>query len=328
TRPADNQDPTPQRRSLVVEPEMCSTGSGNPQHQAAVTQDNRPMGLNTNDVAAILQSTTAGPSRGLHPTDNNPPAVQSGDLDKEFRFLDQHVLHVLLQACRFHFEDYVSEAACERFLADEKQKLTRLGNRFGFQTAIMLKNIPAKMRTVTWRLGLDCSFQEHAACPKCWTLYEAIPDTKSWAKQKIHLTVTTHCTAQFFTTARSLLTSNEQIRKCEEPVFKEFTASGKPAWRPIKGFCYQNLKDWLQRKLICPNFEDLIDAPLRYARQDGVMRDLWDGSVWTTLRFPSTDSEPYASKSGNLVFSLYVDWFNPHGNKIGGKCLEAGAINL
>ncbi|KAI7946017.1 hypothetical protein MJO29_012405 [Puccinia striiformis f. sp. tritici] len=58
------------------------------------------------------------------------------------------------------------------------------------------------------------------------------------------------------------------------------------------------------------------------------MRDIWEGSVWNTLKVPSTDSEPYTSTSGNLVFSLYVDWFNPHGNKIGGKCLEAGAITL
>ncbi|KAI7944498.1 hypothetical protein MJO28_010193 [Puccinia striiformis f. sp. tritici] len=192
----------------------------------------------------------------------------------------------------------------------------------------MLRNIPASMSTVTRRLGLDCSFQEQAACPKCWTLYEAIPDSKTWAKQKLHLTVTTHCTARFCTTSRSLSKSNEQIRQCNEPVFKEFTVSGKPAWRPIKGFCYQKLKDWLKRKLICPEFEDLIDAPLRYTRQDGVMSDIWDGSVWNTLKFPSTDTELYTSTSGNLVFSLYVDWFNPHGNKIGGKCLEAGAITL
>ncbi|KAI7946405.1 hypothetical protein MJO29_010932, partial [Puccinia striiformis f. sp. tritici] len=42
-------------------------------------------------------------------------------LDSQFRFFDKHVLDVLLQACRFHFEDYMSEAACERFLAEEKQ---------------------------------------------------------------------------------------------------------------------------------------------------------------------------------------------------------------
>ena len=141
--------------------------------------------------------------------------------------------------------------------------------------------------------------------------------------------MTTRCTAKFFTSAKSLSKSNEKgPRLCEEPVFKEFVASGKPAWRPIKSFCYQRLKDWLKRKLLRQDFEDLLEAPLQYARQDGVMRDIWDGTVWKTFKFPSTASEPYTSTSGNLVFSLYVDWFNPHGNKIGGKCLEAGAIAL
>ncbi|POV96510.1 hypothetical protein PSTT_15600 [Puccinia striiformis] len=270
TRPSDNQDPSA----------MALTASQNPQHQP-VTQNNRPVPLNSHVAATsqTLQSATAGPSRSHQTPNHNLVEGPNSQLDSQFRFFDKHVLDVLLQACRFHFEDYMSEAACERFLAEEKQKLTKLGNRFGFQTSIMLKSIPASMSTVTRRLG-------------------------------------------------SLSKSNEQIRKCDEPVFQEFTVSGKPAWRPLKGFCYQKLKDWLRTKLLCPRFEDLVDAPLRYSRQDGVLRDLWDGSVWNTLKLPSTNSEPYTSTSGNLVFSLYVDWFNPHGNKIGGKCLEAGAITL
>lgn len=86
-------------------------------------------------------------------------------VESEFRFMDQHVLQVLIQASWFHFKYYMSGEACERFLADEKKKLIRLGDRFGFQTSIMLKNMPTSMSTVTWGLGLDCKFQEQAACP-------------------------------------------------------------------------------------------------------------------------------------------------------------------
>ncbi|POW07958.1 hypothetical protein PSTT_07896 [Puccinia striiformis] len=288
TRPVNTEDPTPHPRPLAVEPAMPSRYV-DPQHQS-MTPNNRAISLNSNVAATshiTMQSATAGPSGGLNPTTSNTRERQHSDLDSEFWFLDQHVMDVLLQATRFHFDDYMSEAACERFLADEKQKLTRLGNRFGFQTSIMLRNIPASMSTVTRRLGLDCSFQEQAACPKCWTLHEAIPDSETWAKQKLHLTVTTRCTARFFSTARSLSTSNEQIRKCDEAVFKEFTVSGKPAWRPIKGFCYQKLQDWLKRKLICPEFEDLIDAPLRYTRQDGVMRIFGTAAYGTLSKSPA-----------------------------------------
>ena len=102
----------------------------------------------------------------------------------------------------------------------------------------------------------------------------------------------------------------------------------KTAWRPLKAFCYQKLKDWLQQKLVRWGFEDLIDSPLEYTGQEGVMRDILDGSVWKNFKYPSTDKETYTKRSGNLVFSLYVDCFNPHGNKIGGKLLEAGAIIL
>ncbi|KAA1132482.1 hypothetical protein PGTUg99_015336 [Puccinia graminis f. sp. tritici] len=141
TRTPGTSDPAPQ----ALETEMPSTVSINsPPH--ALTQNKPPIGEDTNVAAfshTTSESTTAGPSRGLDPTKRNPREVQNGDLNSEFRFLDQHVLHVLLQASRLHFEDYMSEAACERFLADEKQKLTQLGNRFGFQTSIMVKNIPA-----------------------------------------------------------------------------------------------------------------------------------------------------------------------------------------
>ncbi|OAV89952.1 hypothetical protein PTTG_28478 [Puccinia triticina 1-1 BBBD Race 1] len=176
-----------------------------------------------------------GPER---PTDKHAGAHdysqgdQKNTLEYKFRFMDKYAVHTILQAARFHFEDYMSEEVCQQFLADEKMKVAQLGERLGFQTATILKDIPALMSTVIRRLGLDCPFQEQAACPKCWTLYKAIPDSESWAKQKLHQTVTMHCTVQFFTTTRKLAKTKEQgTTRCEEPVFKNITALGRPAWR-------------------------------------------------------------------------------------------------
>ncbi|KAI7943013.1 hypothetical protein MJO29_012857, partial [Puccinia striiformis f. sp. tritici] len=127
-RPPNQQDPTPQPRPLTFEPANASTGSVNPPNQA-VTHNNHLVNQNSNVAAtshSAMQSATAGPSGGV-----STPEGHNSKLDSEFRFFDQHVLDVLLQATRFHFEEYMSKAACERFLADEKQKLARLGDRFG-----------------------------------------------------------------------------------------------------------------------------------------------------------------------------------------------------
>ena len=153
--------PTPQDRPLLMPSEMAATGSQLPAHHSSA-QNNQTIGSSSNQAAMshiTSQSGTDGRSGEENESRRNPMVAQDNELEAEFRFIDQHALHVLLQASRFHFEDYMSEEACKRFLANEKVKLSRLGNRFRFQTSIILKKIPASMVTVTRCLGLDCSFK-------------------------------------------------------------------------------------------------------------------------------------------------------------------------
>jgi hypothetical protein len=99
--------------------------------------------------------------------------------------------------------------------------------------------------------------------------------------------------------------------------------------KPIKRFSYWLLKDWLAQKLSLPGFEKLLDSSLQKKNSlEGRMADVWDGSVWKSFIGPQNSNETFTSKSGHLVFSLYVDWFNPYGNKVGGKSLSLGAVEL
>lgn len=71
---------------------------------------------------------------------------------------------------------------------------------------------------------------------------------------------------------------------------------------------------WLARMMWLPGFEDLLDSPLTRPpwSPESPQFDIWDGSVWNTFRDSEDLSINYTSKSGNLVFSLYLDWFNPY----------------
>ena len=59
-----------------------------------------------------------------------------------------------------------------------------------------------------------------------------------------------------------------------------------------------------------------------------ILSDAWDGTVWKEMKDTTDASKIYTTISGNLVFSFYVDWFNPFGNKYGGKSVSLGSILL
>jgi len=58
------------------------------------------------------------------------------------------------------------------------------------------------------------------------------------------------------------------------------------------------------------------------------MADIWDGTVWN--EFPETEDGGgiFTKTSGNLVFSLYLDWFNAEGTSSRGSHNSIGSITL
>lgn len=72
---------------------------------------------------------------------------------------------------------------------------------------------------------------------------------------------------------------------------------------------------------------DKMEKPVNILSR--VMSDIWDGEVLRTLRGPSGlffSNRPNGEV--RLVFSLFVDWFNPFGNKASGKHVSLGAIYM
>jgi hypothetical protein len=78
-------------------------------------------------------------------------------------------------------------------------------------------------------------------------------------------------------------------------------------------FNTQKFESWLESFLSWKSIEDYLAKSLqRLAASEGEeMADLQDSPCWKGLKNVRKDKY-------NLIFGLYIDWFNPHSNKLAG----------
>jgi hypothetical protein len=91
---------------------------------------------------------------------------------------------------------------------------------------------------------------------------------------------------------------------------------------PITTFNTQKFESWLEWFLSRKSTEDyLAESYQRPAAADGEeMADLQDSPQWKKLK--------ELGDKYNLVFGLYIDWFNPRSNKMAGTWSKKILIQL
>ncbi|MBW0563110.1 hypothetical protein O181_102825 [Austropuccinia psidii MF-1] len=95
--------------------------------------------------------------------------------------------------------------------------------------------------------------------------------------------------------------------------------------RPISVFASQSFSEWLEWFLILPEVESFIeDWPQSLVPNSTDVVDYCHLASWNSLRSDMGKIE----NSLLLLFSLFVDWFNPLGNKITGKQSSLGILAL
>ncbi|MBW0481706.1 hypothetical protein O181_021421 [Austropuccinia psidii MF-1] len=174
-------------------------------------------------------------------------------------------------------------------------------------------------------LKLEAELQYYVCCQSCYSLYD-IDDSP--LECKYHITSDPSvCGAKRFEKI-NLLSLERTISsfKSSRNIPQRNKLQHK---KPISIFASQNFSEWLQWFLSLPQIESLIEEwskSLDTNSSDVV--DYCNSAAWQRLSSKVNSDFNIKNNSLFLLFSLFVDWFNPLGNKISGKQNSLGILSL
>jgi len=160
------------------------------------------------------------------------------------------------------------------------------------------ESVPKDIRTAVSQLALEPKIIRVMVCSGCFTQYEltGAPRLCPWRK-------------------------SPGSRSCNTPLFRvQQSGRGLPKFVPNRLYSTQDLPDWLSWFLQRDGIEEELDSSLSAVKSE-VMRDVWQSPAWESMG-------DFRLKSGNLVFGIFIDWYNPLTNKIAGKKMSLGVILL
>ncbi|KNZ49986.1 hypothetical protein VP01_4659g1, partial [Puccinia sorghi] len=152
------------------------------------------------------------------------------------------------------------------------------------------------IRTITKHLQLDPKIDEYVCCRRCYSLY----DIESAPPEA----------------------SVQRIQKTPAP---------KPHLTNLANiFFTQPFNNWLEWFLSLPQFESQISESPPETLSDIFIVDYHHQSKAQKKMYPQSQTTPPLATSNNLqlAFTLFVDWYNPLGNKLSGKQRSMGVLAL
>lgn len=181
---------------------------------------------------------------------------------------------------------------------------------------LLLKAIPIDVRAAMRLLRVQADIVQYATCSSCCATYAPDPDKPD----DPYPHACTH--------------SEMDNPVCGTPlVYATQVSDGKTSrtvYKPIKIYPYRSLVGYLAALLMKPGVEGWLEKCWEIVESDGHWRDIMDAPAIREFCGPDGRTPFSVQKNGelHLVFSLYIDWFNPHSNKKGGKSHSIGAIYL
>ena len=184
----------------------------------------------------------------------------------------------------------------------------------------LLRTVPKDVRTALKTLNVTPEYVRYACCPTCFQIYP--PDETRPDDPYPH-----RCS---FKETEHDVCDTPLVVPRERATPRNAGGARHIAYVPVKPYPYRPLKSWLARLFSRPEIEQLLENSWqRCAPPSSKWTDIFHAPAIRDFLGPDGQSfsvEPPGTT--NLVFSLFVDWFNPFSNKKAGKSHSIGAIYL
>ncbi len=188
------------------------------------------------------------------------------------------------------------------------------------EQAALLNHVPDDVRTVLSNLGLEPDFMRYACCRQCFAIYPPNPDNPD--NPYPH-----KCT--FEETDKGICDTPLVIR--QDHPSSDGSGQTRTTYDAILTFPYRPLQSWLADMVARPGIARYMKSAWKASETVGsTWKDIFEAPCVREFLGPDGKT-PFASQpehSTHLIFSLFIDWFNPYGNKKAGKSHSIGAIYL
>lgn len=188
--------------------------------------------------------------------------------------------------------------------------------------ASLFSQLPRDVTVALSWLGLEPDFLRYACCPECFATYA--PDISRPDDPYPH-------TCTFQETDKPVCGASLVYKQTHAPKHKK--AKNGPVrvtYEPLLVFPYRAAQSWLLDMLLRPGnlqtMQKAWDEPPTVER----WTDMFHAPALRSFLGPDRKT-PFSKQPKNhvhLVFSLFIDWFNPFGNKKAGKSHSIGAIYM
>ena len=203
------------------------------------------------------------------------------------------VLWLSLFILRLQSKHYLPDVAINHLLKFLYTMFSIIG-RFSELAKCVAQSMPRSIHSLKRYAGVVSLFEKFTVCRKCNSIYNMKTCIERPGVSKAcHFLEYTHS------------------KRCNTLLLKTVElASKRRILYPYKVYCYQRVKDSLDRLFRQPNFADLCEHWKTRDVNVGILSDVYDGRMWKEYQYVS--GKPFLASKFALAFSLNVDWFQPY----------------